>query len=1372
MDSRILTHDDYTVGWICALSKEMTAARAMLDEVHPDLPIPPGDHNIYCLGSIGVHNIAIACLPLGDIGNNSAATVASRMPMTFRSIRFGLMVGIGGGVPSPRVSLQLGDVVVSMPGQQHGGVLQWDFGKSIKGGGFQRTGSLNRPPAVLMSALSKLKSTHDLEDSKVATYLASMVAKYPKLSSYTLQPRMTDVLFDAEYDHVNDNETCDGCDPTKGQRRSPRDVPAVHYGTIASGNKVIKDGVKRDKISKALGGVLCFEMEAAGLQNHFQCVIIRGICDYADSHKNDEWQGYAAATAAAFAKELLMVIPGYEVANTRTVKEAISEAVRSAVQAESQREQHNKCLQAFRTSNYEMFKARNPDRVNGTCQWFLEHPTFIQWRDSTRSSLLWVSADPGCGKSVLAKSLVDSELAASDSRTTCYFFFKNDDPDQRSVVNGLCAILHQLLSHRKPLLKHAMPAFDENGPQLSQLFDKLWGVLTTAVADPQAGEVICIMDGLDECEREGLDKFVQTLTSFFQNVPSDESVQGRLKLLITCRPYYDIERLFRQLVTAQPTIRLSGEAESASINREIDLVIKIKSKEIVADLGLPESAGFILEKELLKITHRTYLWLKLIVDMIYNNPNLTTEKKLQKAIGSLPKTVDDAYESILTRSTDVEKARKLLHIVIGAARPLTLQELGIALAVDEEEKPESYEDLDLESEVLLLTRVKNLCGLLITVVDSKIYLIHETARSFLVEPDSEATAGSPQRRLRDSRGIWKHTLSRLESNLVLAKICLSLISFSVFADEAMVIEAEQGYEIRKYQEIITQYAKDYPFLRYSAENWAVHLRVARTQEDLPMTQMALNVCNTQSPRFLTWFRIYWLATNSSVCPPGWTDLMACLTLGLDEAVRRLLDRGDVDVASVHTDTGLTPLMWAAEGGHERLVELLLGQDGVRPEEAESFWGRTPIWWAAAGGHDAVLRLLLQQPTVDPDAPDTKYGRTPLSWAASLGQDGAVSQLLGDPRVNPDSRADNGRSPLSWAAGEGHEQVVALLLSRNVDTNSVDNRYGWAPLTWAAERGHDLVVQKLLALTDIKPDRGHETVVKHLLKHQAVNSNSTSKSGLTPLSWACQQGHHRVVRLLLEYGADVSIKDSVVERTPLSWAAGQGSDMVLRLLLEHSKVAENSKSRSGQTPLSWAARGGNEAAVHLLLQQDGVEPDAKDLDGRSPLSWAAGRGQATVTQLLMDHTCVDQNSTDTQGRTPLLWAARGGYDDVVRVLLTHHSILPDSKDTDGRTPLSWAAGRGHEAVVRLLLGYQGVNPESRCISGRTPLSWAESAGSLAVVRLLLRHQAVADDSQDYDDCTVTEHAEKYREQSTMIQRTKRRRSSSHSPSSSKHRRLGN
>ena len=129
------TRKEYTVGWVCALPKEQTAATAMLDQRHADLPKPPNDHNTYTLGSIGKHNIVIACLPKGKLGTSSAATVATQMVGTFPSIKIGLMVGIGGGIP-PKV--RLGDVVVSTPVSQFPGVVQWDFGKAKEGGNFER----------------------------------------------------------------------------------------------------------------------------------------------------------------------------------------------------------------------------------------------------------------------------------------------------------------------------------------------------------------------------------------------------------------------------------------------------------------------------------------------------------------------------------------------------------------------------------------------------------------------------------------------------------------------------------------------------------------------------------------------------------------------------------------------------------------------------------------------------------------------------------------------------------------------------------------------------------------------------------------------------------------------------------------------------------------------------------------------------------------------------------------------------------------------------------------------------------------------------------------------------------------------------------
>ncbi|KNG83744.1 hypothetical protein ANOM_008494 [Aspergillus nomiae NRRL 13137] len=128
------SHNDYTVGWICALPLEMAAAKAMLDEVHPDLLSSPSDHNTYTLATIGCHNIVIVCLPSGVYGTIPPAIVASQMVSRFPSLRFSLMMGIGGGVPSRDTDIRLGDVVVSNPTKGFGGVVQYTTGKPSEGG--------------------------------------------------------------------------------------------------------------------------------------------------------------------------------------------------------------------------------------------------------------------------------------------------------------------------------------------------------------------------------------------------------------------------------------------------------------------------------------------------------------------------------------------------------------------------------------------------------------------------------------------------------------------------------------------------------------------------------------------------------------------------------------------------------------------------------------------------------------------------------------------------------------------------------------------------------------------------------------------------------------------------------------------------------------------------------------------------------------------------------------------------------------------------------------------------------------------------------------------------------------------------------------
>lgn len=361
------SYEDYAVGWVCALPKEQAAAIAMLDQRHPDLPKPTNDHNTYTLGSIGDHNVVVACLPMGKIGTNSAASVANQMIRTFPAIRVGLMVGIGGGIP-PQV--RLGDVVVSAPTYDHPGVVQWDSGILEDGSQLRRIGAFRNPPTSLLTALSKLEAQHRLTRPRIQDYLEERRRKYPDSPpTYLRTETLRDVLFNAGYSHVHslpprswlhiimdyitaaflwflglflgfglfnasrslghvhsedirkkqeDDQTieddCQYCDKSQVVARSPRGM-LVHQGLIASGNKVIKDAAFRDALNRRFGGnVLCVEMEAAGLMDNFPCIVVRGICDYADSHKNYAWQDHAAAIAAAFAKEFLGYVQPTEVA--------------------------------------------------------------------------------------------------------------------------------------------------------------------------------------------------------------------------------------------------------------------------------------------------------------------------------------------------------------------------------------------------------------------------------------------------------------------------------------------------------------------------------------------------------------------------------------------------------------------------------------------------------------------------------------------------------------------------------------------------------------------------------------------------------------------------------------------------------------------------------------------------------------------------------------------------------------------------------------------------------------------------------------------------------------------------------------------------
>jgi nucleoside phosphorylase len=307
---------DYHVGWICAIETEYVVALELLDvEFQAPSDMSHDDENAYSFGRIGNHNVVITCLAKGKIGLTSAASAATDMRRSFSAIRIGLMVGISGGAPSKEHDIRLGDVVVSTPGRQSGGVIHYEFGKSIQNKTFEFTGSLASPPPILRSAVQKLSADHKRNGHRIKSTVNDLVQKNERLQEGHQRPDpLTDVLYKSSFSHPNDNLSCmQSCIQQTDQivqrvNRDPRkDDPVIHYGLIASADKLMRDAHIRDQLAEK-EGVLCFEMEAAGLMDRFPCVVVRGISDYSDTHKNDIWQGYAAATAAAYAKELLEMI--------------------------------------------------------------------------------------------------------------------------------------------------------------------------------------------------------------------------------------------------------------------------------------------------------------------------------------------------------------------------------------------------------------------------------------------------------------------------------------------------------------------------------------------------------------------------------------------------------------------------------------------------------------------------------------------------------------------------------------------------------------------------------------------------------------------------------------------------------------------------------------------------------------------------------------------------------------------------------------------------------------------------------------------------------------------------------------------------------
>ena len=311
--------EDYTVGWLCAIAEsELTAARRMLDRRHtpPPVNLNQSDRNTYLFGEIHGHNVVITCMPPGQTGNVSAQRLVSPLQQSFPRLAIHFFVGIGGGIPrypppeDPFKDIHLGDVVVGWADQTGvPGIVQHDHTRERDGDQTDLLGLLDKPSLQVLNALNPIISDRVMKETKFHWNLKKLedleIFQHPGLDK--------DILFEADYLHVavkGDDGACSQCGREHLAKRQPRNTtdPQFHQGTILSGESVINNAQKRDQLSKKYYNAKCIEMEAAGVIDDTHCLVIRGISDYADGHKPASWEYYAAATAAAFAREILSAI--------------------------------------------------------------------------------------------------------------------------------------------------------------------------------------------------------------------------------------------------------------------------------------------------------------------------------------------------------------------------------------------------------------------------------------------------------------------------------------------------------------------------------------------------------------------------------------------------------------------------------------------------------------------------------------------------------------------------------------------------------------------------------------------------------------------------------------------------------------------------------------------------------------------------------------------------------------------------------------------------------------------------------------------------------------------------------------------------------
>lgn len=932
--------------------------------------------------------------------------------------------------------------------------------------------------------------------------------------------------------------------------------------------------------------------------------------------------------------------------------------------------------------------------------WISQHKMYTEWLGSRGPGILHVHGTTGASDAseYIFQCLDVYRTAKKNDDILVYFAFNRHDDRRNSVVAMLTTLLAQIIYQNQDFYdiaeaSYELMSFHSSWTQieLSYLFRRILSMLDNSA-------ILCVVNRMDECD--------SSLTAFLRDLCSFAGLnERRWKIAITSTTNSDLQAA----LTDCPAINLDDPPEDANV-ASTNLTVGIDFEVLELMQQRPEFCDFeeTITEKLSKCGQDEH-WRRLVLTQLIFSKSPSTKSAAQRELDLLPTTaLKDTFARILAKVPSGRRAwaRKALSWILYAFHPLSIWELGVALALEVDSLSDAKMDLAELVYQHVVADLDEVFGGMFIVKHNEVHFSHPDTREFLLAADGE------------QEHVWYDV--KETAHQMITDACLFYLSLQQVQDSITISHNTPSTDPLESPIFIPRYNLHV----YATNYWPRHYKLI-PEIFCPTARVLEFVQNTKAMR--CWTEAYWWFSNPiSRTDRGFLSLLPIFAgLGLQDLVTTLLDLED-RTPNASQDRALA-IAEAARNAHVEVVRKLLSYSGYNQANLQD-----ALVVAVSCCDEAVVDQLVTYATGN--IQDFEWPPAVLCRAAQFGLEKVVRKLL-DSRASVDVTVTiHNRTPLHFATRQGHAGVVKALLDQKAILTAL-SIFGQVPLHFASLHGDATIVKLLL-------DAGADVDVRDDHKNNA-------------LCIACWEGNYKAVEILAEAGCDTSNQGG--DSAPLHAVAAAGFIKSARFLL-NKKVSTEGEARYNWTPLRPVALKGDVDFCRLLLEngadantlregepilvecasqgnleimkllvENGAAVDAVNSEGSTALQRASATGHISVVAYLLDHG-ADINHTGQSGATAILLAAESSFAELVQLLIDRGADLHRAT-TDGWAPIngSW----NHAETTRVLLE-NGADP-NRILNGVFPLFLAARNNQIEVVKVLLSFKPDLEiQSRDDDD----------------------------------------